>query len=155
MFTPTGFLYVPLPCTHNFEQYRQMARLCIMKISSKCNLEHLLVQAIQTQNPEIFAGKFYESFLKRCFPILPSSDKHLTAGSRDVRINDKSWNLRTFVFVFQSCFKAKMAHEQFGNTAWVDYELALLARSGRHFLVQQQRAAFYTSQKMICAMIGN
>ena len=83
---------------------------CTMKNSSKYNLEHILVRAIQTQNPEIFAGKFYESFLKRYFPILPSGDKHLTAGSRDVRINDKSWNLRTFVFVFQFCFKAKMVH---------------------------------------------
>ena len=48
------------------------------------------MQAIRKQDPEIFAGTFYENFLNKCFPILPSGDKHLTAGSRDVRINDKS-----------------------------------------------------------------
>ena len=75
--------------------------------SSKGNLGHLLVQAIRTQNPKIFAETFYVSFLKRYFTMLPSSDKHLAAKSRDVHINDKFWNFRPFVFVFQSCFKAE------------------------------------------------
>ena len=39
--------------------------------------------------------------------MLPPSNKHLATKSRDVRINDKSLNYRTFVFVSQSCFKAK------------------------------------------------
>ena len=155
MFTPTGFLYVPLPCTHNFEQCQQMAMFCTMKNSSKYNLEHILVRAIQTQNPEIFAGKFYESFLKRYFPILPSGDKHLTAGRRDVRINDKSWNFRPFVFVSQSCFKAKWPMNNLATQLEWIMSWLFLARSGRHFLVQQQRAAFYTPQEMICAMIKN
>ena len=48
------------------------------------------MQAVRTQTPKIFAGTFYVSFLKRYFTMLPSSDKHLAAKSRDVRINDKS-----------------------------------------------------------------
>ena len=57
---------------------------------SKGNLGHILVQAIRTQNPKIFAGTFYVSFLNKCFTMLPPSNKHLAAKSRDVRINDKS-----------------------------------------------------------------
>ena len=62
MFTPTGFLYVPLPCTHNFEKCQQMAKFCTMKNSSKCNLEHILVQAIQTQTLKFSQENFMSVF---------------------------------------------------------------------------------------------
>ena len=156
MFTPTGFLYVPLPCTHNFEQCQQMARLCTMKISSKYNLEHILVRAIQTQNPEIFAGKFYESFLKRYFPILPSGDKHLTAGrlmcASMTSLEIFAFLSLSFNFVLRpkwSINKLATRHEQWIKN-WLFWRGA-----AQHFLVQQQRAAVYTTQEIICATIKN
>ena len=55
------------PCTHNFEQCRQMARSCTIQNSSKCNLEHILVRAIQTQTLRFSQENFMRVFLKGVF----------------------------------------------------------------------------------------
>ena len=112
-----------------------MAELCNMIILLKAILKHLLKQNIGSQNYIFSTGTFHVIFLKWYFTMFPSSHKHLTAKRRNVT-SMTSLDIFALLSLFISLvFWGQVAHEHFGNTTWVGYEMALLARGGRHFLV--------------------
>ena len=144
MFTPTGFLYFPLPFTRNFGQYQQMARLCTMIIPLKAILKHPLVQAIGSQNYKIFTGTFYVIFLKWYFTILLSSHEHLTARRQNTT-SMTSLDIFALLSLFMNpVFWGQVAHEHFCNVTWVGYEMALLG-AGRPTLPGPNNRGQYTA----------
>ena len=127
----------PLSCTRNFGHIQQMAKLCSMIIPLKAvfKKKHLLMQNIGSQTMGFSQGHFMWFFLKGIFTMLLSSHKHLTAKKRNIT-SMTSLDILALLSLFMNLvFWGQVAHEHFCNMTWVGYEMALLARGGRHFLV--------------------